>query len=187
MSARARRCNVVMSRETSLTSTGSRGVRAFAACCLADVLRIYAPDAPYTQEELRVSTDTTRRNTTRDLATLCTRMAVSRPRGEARLGSLRLHETLTPAGHLPIPIRPAHPQPQNRSLQRPPSPTLPRPSKRGEPVAIAVPIPDAGVTADHRHTVLHRVYLSPRQSRDDQVGDPGVRCSGRGRHRDELL
>ncbi|RSH92189.1 hypothetical protein EHS25_008604 [Saitozyma podzolica] len=30
-----------------------RGVRAFAACCLADVLRIYAPDAPYTQEELR--------------------------------------------------------------------------------------------------------------------------------------
>ncbi|KAJ6631101.1 armadillo-type protein [Mycena sp. CBHHK59/15] len=30
-----------------------RGVRAYAACCLADILRLYAPDAPYTQGELR--------------------------------------------------------------------------------------------------------------------------------------
>ncbi|ORY30387.1 armadillo-type protein [Naematelia encephala] len=30
-----------------------RGVKAYAACCLADLLRLYAPDAPYTGEELR--------------------------------------------------------------------------------------------------------------------------------------
>ncbi|KAJ7755342.1 armadillo-type protein [Mycena maculata] len=30
-----------------------RGVKAFAACCLADILRLTAPDAPYTQGELR--------------------------------------------------------------------------------------------------------------------------------------
>ncbi|KAJ3482805.1 hypothetical protein NLI96_g6741 [Meripilus lineatus] len=30
-----------------------KGVRAYAACCLADLLRLYAPDAPYTQAELR--------------------------------------------------------------------------------------------------------------------------------------
>ncbi|KAF9255405.1 hypothetical protein L218DRAFT_884207 [Marasmius fiardii PR-910] len=30
-----------------------RGVKAYAACCLADILRLYAPDAPYTQSELR--------------------------------------------------------------------------------------------------------------------------------------
>ncbi|KAI8986667.1 armadillo-type protein [Trametes punicea] len=30
-----------------------RGVKAYAACCLADLLRLYAPDAPYTQNELR--------------------------------------------------------------------------------------------------------------------------------------
>ncbi|TCD68846.1 hypothetical protein EIP91_009560 [Steccherinum ochraceum] len=29
-----------------------RGVKAYAACCLADLLRLYAPDAPYTQDEL---------------------------------------------------------------------------------------------------------------------------------------
>lgn len=28
------------------------GVRAFAACCLSDILRLYAPDAPYTDKEL---------------------------------------------------------------------------------------------------------------------------------------
>lgn len=31
----------------------SRGVKAYAACCLADLLRLYAPDAPYTADELR--------------------------------------------------------------------------------------------------------------------------------------
>ncbi|KAJ7039761.1 armadillo-type protein [Mycena alexandri] len=30
-----------------------RGVKAYAACCLADILRLTAPDAPYTQSELR--------------------------------------------------------------------------------------------------------------------------------------
>ena len=30
-----------------------RGVRTYTACCLADLLRLYAPDAPYTQAELR--------------------------------------------------------------------------------------------------------------------------------------
>ncbi|KAK1921574.1 armadillo-type protein [Papiliotrema laurentii] len=30
-----------------------KGIRAFAACCLADLLRLYAPDAPYTAGELR--------------------------------------------------------------------------------------------------------------------------------------
>lgn len=30
-----------------------RGVKSYAACCLADILRLYAPDAPYTQSQLR--------------------------------------------------------------------------------------------------------------------------------------
>ncbi|KAH9990948.1 armadillo-type protein [Russula compacta] len=30
-----------------------RGVKAYAACCLADILRLFAPDAPYTHNELR--------------------------------------------------------------------------------------------------------------------------------------
>jgi sister-chromatid-cohesion protein PDS5 len=30
-----------------------QGVRAYTACCLAELLRLYAPDAPYTQAELR--------------------------------------------------------------------------------------------------------------------------------------
>jgi sister-chromatid-cohesion protein PDS5 len=29
-----------------------KGVKAYAACCIADLLRLYAPDAPYTQAEL---------------------------------------------------------------------------------------------------------------------------------------
>ena len=32
-----------------------RGVRAFTACCLVDVLRICAPDAPFTPQQLKVS------------------------------------------------------------------------------------------------------------------------------------
>ena len=31
-----------------------KGVRAHAACCLVDVLRICAPDAPFTQSQLKV-------------------------------------------------------------------------------------------------------------------------------------
>ncbi|KAF8999085.1 armadillo-type protein [Cyathus striatus] len=38
---------------TSLLLHKDRGVKAYVACCLADILRLYAPDAPYTQAELR--------------------------------------------------------------------------------------------------------------------------------------
>jgi sister-chromatid-cohesion protein PDS5 len=38
---------------TSIMLHKDRGVKAYAACCLADILRLYAPDAPYTQPELR--------------------------------------------------------------------------------------------------------------------------------------
>ncbi len=38
---------------TSILLHKDRGVKAYAACCLADLLRLYAPDAPYTQPELR--------------------------------------------------------------------------------------------------------------------------------------
>lgn len=38
---------------TSLLLHKDRGVKAYTACCLADILRLYAPDAPYTQPELR--------------------------------------------------------------------------------------------------------------------------------------
>lgn len=31
-----------------------RGVRLVAACCLSDILRIFAPDAPYTSSQLKV-------------------------------------------------------------------------------------------------------------------------------------
>jgi sister-chromatid-cohesion protein PDS5 len=31
-----------------------RGVRAYTACCIADLLRFYAPDAPYVEQELKV-------------------------------------------------------------------------------------------------------------------------------------
>lgn len=32
-----------------------KGVKAYVACCLADMLKLYAPDAPYTAQELKVS------------------------------------------------------------------------------------------------------------------------------------
>ncbi|OBZ77502.1 Sister chromatid cohesion protein pds5 [Grifola frondosa] len=38
---------------TSILLHKDRGVKAYAACCLADLLRLYAPDAPYTHTELR--------------------------------------------------------------------------------------------------------------------------------------
>ena len=38
---------------TSILLHKDRGVKAYTACCLADLLRLYAPDAPYTQNELR--------------------------------------------------------------------------------------------------------------------------------------
>ncbi|GJE86522.1 hypothetical protein PsYK624_026020 [Phanerochaete sordida] len=38
---------------TSILLHKDRGVKAYAACCLADLLRLYAPDAPFTRDELR--------------------------------------------------------------------------------------------------------------------------------------
>lgn len=39
----------------SLLLHKEKGVKAYLACCLADILRLYAPEAPYTQAELKVS------------------------------------------------------------------------------------------------------------------------------------
>lgn len=38
----------------SLLVHKDKSVKALVACCLADLLRLYAPDAPYTRPELRV-------------------------------------------------------------------------------------------------------------------------------------
>jgi sister-chromatid-cohesion protein PDS5 len=40
---------------TTILLHKDKGVRALAACCIADLLRLYAPDAPYTAPELKVS------------------------------------------------------------------------------------------------------------------------------------
>ncbi|KAL1759171.1 armadillo-type protein [Schizophyllum commune] len=37
----------------SITLHKDRGVKAYAACCLADILKLYAPEAPYNHDELR--------------------------------------------------------------------------------------------------------------------------------------
>lgn len=37
-----------------LLSHKDKGVKAYTACCLADMLRLYAPDAPYTLNQLKV-------------------------------------------------------------------------------------------------------------------------------------
>lgn len=39
----------------SLLLNKEKGVKAYLACCLADVLRLYAPDAPYSKAEIKVS------------------------------------------------------------------------------------------------------------------------------------
>lgn len=39
----------------SLLLHKEKGVKAYLACCLADVLRLYAPEAPYTEAEIKVS------------------------------------------------------------------------------------------------------------------------------------
>jgi len=39
---------------TAITTHKDRGIRITAACCAADVLRLCAPDAPYTDESLTV-------------------------------------------------------------------------------------------------------------------------------------
>ena len=38
---------------TSILLHKDRGVKAYAACCLADILKLYAPEAPYNHDELR--------------------------------------------------------------------------------------------------------------------------------------
>ncbi|THH00705.1 hypothetical protein EW026_g1849 [Hermanssonia centrifuga] len=38
---------------TSILLHKDKGVKAYTACCLAELLRLYAPDAPYTQNELQ--------------------------------------------------------------------------------------------------------------------------------------
>lgn len=43
---------------TNLLAHKDKGVRAWAACCLVDILRLCAPDAPYTGQQLKVSGDT---------------------------------------------------------------------------------------------------------------------------------
>ena len=37
-----------------------RGVKAYTACCLVDLLRLFVPDAPFTEEQLKVSHFATR-------------------------------------------------------------------------------------------------------------------------------
>jgi sister chromatid cohesion protein PDS5 len=39
---------------TSILLHKDKGVKAYAACCIADLLRLYAPDAPFTSNELKV-------------------------------------------------------------------------------------------------------------------------------------
>lgn len=39
----------------SLLQAKDKGVKALTACCIADLLRLYAPDAPYTEAQLTVS------------------------------------------------------------------------------------------------------------------------------------
>lgn len=40
----------------NLLSHKDKGIRAWTACCLVDILRLCAPDAPYTGQQLKVST-----------------------------------------------------------------------------------------------------------------------------------
>ena len=39
----------------NLLAHKDQGIRAWTACCLVDILRLYAPDAPYTGPQLKVS------------------------------------------------------------------------------------------------------------------------------------
>ena len=39
----------------NLLAHKDKGIRAWTACCLVDILRLCAPDAPYTGQQLRVS------------------------------------------------------------------------------------------------------------------------------------
>lgn len=52
----------------SLLLHKEKGVKAYLACCLADVLRLYAPEAPYTEAEIKVSSREGRRDATLERA-----------------------------------------------------------------------------------------------------------------------
>jgi sister-chromatid-cohesion protein PDS5 len=39
-------------------SSKDKAVKALTACCIADILRLFAPDAPYTENELKVRSQT---------------------------------------------------------------------------------------------------------------------------------
>ena len=39
---------------SNLMNHKDQGVKAYVACCICDLLRLYAPDAPYTVNELKV-------------------------------------------------------------------------------------------------------------------------------------
>jgi len=40
----------------NLLAHKDKGIRAFTACCLVDILRLCAPDAPFTEKQLKVVT-----------------------------------------------------------------------------------------------------------------------------------
>lgn len=41
--------------ESELVHNGDKVVRLLVSCCLANILRLYAPDAPYSPDQLKVS------------------------------------------------------------------------------------------------------------------------------------
>ncbi|GJJ73906.1 sister chromatid cohesion protein PDS5 [Entomortierella parvispora] len=40
--------------DSTVVNHKDRGVRIYAACCIADILRLYAPEAPYTEKNLKI-------------------------------------------------------------------------------------------------------------------------------------
>ena len=68
----------------SLLLHKDNGVKAYLAACLADLLRLYAPEAPYTQAELKVSTKPT---TIRDLDYDASQLRLSPPAGSSQARS----------------------------------------------------------------------------------------------------
>jgi sister chromatid cohesion protein PDS5 len=71
----------------SLILHKDKGVKAYVACCIAELLNVYAPDAPYTAGELKV----------RLLHILCPPNTVIK-----FLGSHILNCSTAPIGHIPV-------------------------------------------------------------------------------------